>query len=112
MKSKHMMLTGIAVGLSTFSTTAMAQMAEGYAGHHPMWGHGGHGGGHIWFGIIGVIVLVLIVMAVVRMIGCAAGHRCGHRRGGSNAVAVLEERFAKGEIDKAEFEERKNTLTS
>ncbi|MGH8872995.1 MAG: SHOCT domain-containing protein [Acidimicrobiia bacterium] len=31
-------------------------------------------------------------------------------RGGSRAMAILEERFARGEIDLDEFDERKRTL--
>lgn len=113
MKSKHMMLTGLAVGLTTLSSTAFAQTAEGYAYHGQMWAGGGH---HGWFGgplmVLGAILLViLVVLVVARMMGCTGG-RCGRHRSGASAIAVLEERFAKGEIDKAEFEDRKAALKS
>jgi uncharacterized membrane protein len=34
----------------------------------------------------------------------------GHRRGQSSSLEILKERFARGEIDKAEYEERRHTL--
>lgn len=114
MKSKSLMLAGLAVGMSTLATSAMAQVTEGYSGHHQMWGHGGgwSTGGHFFIPVLGVILVIVIVLVLARVMGCR-GMRCGHHgRSGSAALATLEERYAKGEIDKAEFEERKNTLTS
>jgi len=112
MKSKTLMLTGLAVGLTTFATSAFAQTAEGYAHHGQMWSGGSH---HGFFGgplmVLGAIVLIaLIVMGVARMMGCRG--RCGRHGSGASAIAILEERFAKGEIDKAEFEDRKSALKS
>ena len=34
----------------------------------------------------------------------------GRHRGGSTATQILRERFARGEIDKAEYEERRRLL--
>ena len=34
----------------------------------------------------------------------------GHRRGQSSSLEILKERFARGEIDKAEYEERRRLL--
>lgn len=114
MKSKHMMLAGLTIGLTTFATSAFAQAAEGYAHHGQMMWSGG--APHGWFGgplmVLGVILLIVVVVLVVaRIMGCTGG-RCGHQRSGGTAIAILEERFAKGEIDKAEFEERKAALKS
>lgn len=113
MISKPLMLTGLAVGLTTFATSAFAQTAEGYGYHGQMWSGGAH---HGWFGgpfmVLGAILLiVLVVMVVGRLMGCTGG-RCGRHRSGAGAIAILEERFAKGEIDKAEFEDRKAALKS
>ena len=116
MKSYRIIPAGLtvtlAVAVATFATSALAQAGEGYARHPHMWGGGGWG--HGWFAgplmvIVTIVVIALVVMGVARMMGCTGG-RCGHRRSGSSALAILEERFAKGEIDKAEFEERKNAL--
>ena len=113
MKSKPLMLTGLAVSLTTFATNAVAQVSEGYAHHGQMWSGGAH---HGWFGgplmVLGAILLIiLVVLLVARVMGCTGG-RCGRHRSGGTAIAILEERFAKGEIDKAEFEDRKAALKS
>jgi uncharacterized membrane protein len=34
----------------------------------------------------------------------------GHRDGRGGAIEILKDRFARGEIDKAEFEERRRLL--
>lgn len=106
MQANRIIPAALGIGLMTFATSALAQVSEGY-GHHPyMWGGGG---GHFFYPIIGIIVVLLIIGFMARMMGCGM-HRCGHRRSSSDALTILEERFAKGEIDKAEFEERKKTL--
>ena len=115
MKAKIFAIPTLTAGFALLATNAMAQVGEGYGNHPHMWGSGGGWsyGGHIFFPIVGIIVLVLVVMLAMRLMGCSR-HGCGHRygagHGGSNATAILEERFAQGEIDKAEFEERKKAL--
>jgi putative membrane protein len=66
------------------------------------------------FGMIGMalfwIAVIVLVVVAVRGIGQKNGAPCEPR--GKKALEILEERYARGEIDKAEFEERKRTLTS
>lgn len=111
MLSRHILPAGLSASLALFATSAFAQTAETamtYGHHGQMWGHGGGHGP--WFGIIGVIVFIVIIGLVMRTMG---GGCCHHRRKNSGAaLAILEERYAKGEIDAAEFEERKRTLTA
>ncbi|HSF96492.1 MAG TPA: SHOCT domain-containing protein [Thermohalobaculum sp.] len=83
---------------------ALAQYNQGYYGSH-MWGDGWHG----WF--LGPVMMLLwlglivgVVVLVVRWMG--AGGPGAARPGGSEATDILRARFARGEIDKAEFEER------
>jgi len=60
--------------------------------------------------VIGIIVLVaLAIRWLVR-----SNHNDRYQQtaaGDDGALAVLRERYARGEIDAAEFEERKRTLT-
>ncbi len=72
---------------------------------HQMWGPG-------WFGwIFWVVIIALIIWAVVTIIN--RGTREDHTTGRSeSALDVLEKRYARGEIDKEEYEERKRDLRS
>jgi putative membrane protein len=91
---------------ATASGMALAQYGQGYYGNH-MWGDGWHG----WFlgPLMMLLWLALIVGAVVLVVRwLGAGGPGAARPGGAGpeAVDILRERFARGEIDKAEFEER------
>jgi len=63
------------------------------------------GWGWLWIALI-VVVIVLLVLWVARRSGPPGG--AGGDRG--DALRILEERFARGEIDREEFEERRRTL--
>jgi putative membrane protein len=64
----------------------------------------------VWLVFLAVLVvgLVLVVRALTDRSGGVSG------AGGStiSAMQILEERFARGEIDRKEFEERRRTLQS
>ena len=74
----------------------------------------GGGWGHMFFG--GFMMLVfwagLIALIVLAVRWVSSGSPGGASRPASSTAPkqILEERFAKGEIDKNEFEERKKTL--
>jgi putative membrane protein len=96
-------LCGVASG------AAFAQDAPPvWRGH--MWGWGGPG---YFFGplmhIAMIALCVAAVILVIRWLSPRGWHHHHQGRGGS-ALAILEERFARGEIDKAEFEERRRIL--
>jgi putative membrane protein len=69
------------------------------------------------FGLLdGLWHLILLVLVVCFIIWLLRGHRGGrwHRMNGMwqshSALTILNERYAKGEIGKEEYEERKKTL--
>lgn len=68
---------------------------------------GMHGWGMGWGWIIGLIVLVLIVWLVVWAINQNKGVNQPFDK---SPLDILKERYAKGEIDKEEFDQRKKDL--
>lgn len=72
-----------------------------------------------WYGmifgpIIMIAVLVTIIVAVVLIVRSLGGGSTGTAvppATGKTALDILKERFARGEIDKDEFEERKRLLS-
>ncbi|MGE3645028.1 MAG: SHOCT domain-containing protein [Beijerinckiaceae bacterium] len=83
-----------------------------------MGGYGGYGGwGMGLHSIFWLVILALIVWAVVAFTRSNAGRTSGslgHNLPGprSNGLAILEERYAKGEIDREEYQQKKRDLTS
>ena len=77
-----------------------------------MWGHmDGWGPGWSWFAAGHVLWWVVGVVALIALL------RWGIQRGGQGRAAppdraldLLRQRFARGEIDEAEFEARRRTL--
>jgi len=62
------------------------------------------------FGIPGlgmILVLVLIIAADIALLGAVTGGRSGR---GKSARDFLDERFARGEIDRQEYEEKRRLL--
>ena len=122
-------LTWVAAAISTLIATASAFAQQNanpteppYGYYHHMWG--GPWGWGVGM-IVGPIMMLLVVAGIVALIvllvrgfGYGASHHwyshAGHALGGMpygrRALDILEERFAKGEIDRAEFEEKRKLL--
>jgi putative membrane protein len=60
--------------------------------------------------LIMVLVLAVPIAAVVLLVRWAGGSRQGAAPPGRTALEILKERFARGEINKEEFEERRRVL--
>ena len=68
-----------------------------------------------WFGVIFVILIVVLVIAglIIFLPQLKQKYKIdevGTSSGKSNALEILKARYARGEIDKAEFEEKKKDL--
>jgi putative membrane protein len=107
---------------------AFAQEAGGPGAPGPMYGHGymwgGHWGYHAGF-ILGPFVMLLALIGIVALIlwlvrsfSYGPWHRwhgygicpyCDRKRPRA-ALDIIEERFARGEINKEEFEEKRKLL--
>lgn len=87
---------------------ATPQPQPGYYGPGPwhMWGDG-YGWAHWWIGPLMMVTFAVICIAAMSFM---MRGRMMHRHGGNNALDLLKERFARGEIDRAEYEERKRIL--
>jgi putative membrane protein len=76
------------------------------------WGNQGYGMG--WFGGIFMILFWVVVIAgIILAIRYLTTGKVGpSERTASDPLEILQERYARGEIDTEEFEERKRALQS
>ncbi len=99
------------LGTLTLPWLAWADMAgEGANGHGHMWGGGW---AHWIFGPVMMILFIALIVAVVVLIVRWLGGMGGGATQAAKpkaALDILEQRFARGEIDKEEFEQRRQTL--
>ncbi len=105
----------IAAGLVALAALpALAQQTGGGTAPNPGYGYiPAHatmwGGGMFFHPLLSLLVIVAIIAIVARVFGWR--HRgYGRYRGGGGALDILEERYARGEIDKNEFEEKRKLL--
>src|SRR5579862_4648913 len=133
------LLALISTGIVTFASVAAwaddapNQVNPPYPGYGHMWGHGMMGGWggpwgmhpffHPFGGLLALIGLVVVVMWVIRLVRYGFGygsmgmhHHYGYGAGSmgpmssGRALDILKERFAKGEIGKEEFEEKRKLI--
>ena len=72
------------------------------------------GGGHMFGGIFMVVIVIVLFLLVGALMKGACGHHKSDRAvtpGPEDPIEILKRRYAQGEIDKEEFEEKKKGLT-
>lgn len=82
----------------------MATVVEGFSGHH---GDDHMGGG--WWWVMGIGWLVFLAALVIVAVVLLRHYQVGQGRR-SSAQDVLDERFARGEMDVEEYRRRRDVL--
>lgn len=77
------------------------------------WGHMGEWSGWGWYAFGHLLWVAFLIVGIVALLRWTVG-RGPHRRpqAPDRALDVLRERYARGEIDQNEFEQRKRVLGS
>ncbi len=90
------------------STAALAHAGEGFS--HHMW----NGGPWMFFGpLIWIVIIAAVVIGVMYLVRSQGGGNGRPLIGSSKTPReILDERFARGEIDEKEYNDRKRALDS
>jgi putative membrane protein len=73
------------------------------------WGHGSGNGNDIWGFIFMLLMMALVILGIIVLVRYL-NHGAGNQNG-NTALDVLKTRYAKGEIDKKEFDEKRKALS-
>jgi putative membrane protein len=131
MKTRFLPLVPLALFHPLLALAQQTQQSAEPQYYMPYWhGHAHMWGGGFWWGgplmMLGFIVVCIIIFLLVRRSCCGWHHHphgpC-HMHGGSpgpgslgdptySALQILNERFARGEIQKPEYEEKKAAILS
>jgi putative membrane protein len=108
--SKIGLSMGVLSSAFLLGQSAYAQQRGGFGS----WGMGSGMAGGYGMGIFMIAFWVLILAGVFVLVkwlvkGSRGGH-VDHMQSGSGALEILEERYARGEIDRVEFEQKKRDL--
>ena len=110
---KKLMNALIPMSLTLASLPAAAQTT----GDRPDYWHYGWdwGWGHMMFGGLMMILfwggIILVIVLAVRWLGGGSSDGAAPLAWRKGALDILQERFARGEIDKEEFEDRRRLLS-
>ena len=75
-----------------------------------MWGDAGWGWG-MGFGMISMVLSwILVILGIVVLVRWVGGSSASGTPPSKTALDILNERYARGEIEKQEFEEKKRVL--
>lgn len=97
------------IGAVILALMIVSSIVGGGAG---MMGAGMMGGGFgIFSWLIGLVILGLLIWGVVLLVKGIAGSGGGGLPAGESALEILKKRYARGEINKEEFEQKKKDLS-
>ncbi len=105
------LINTLVIAVLVTALMTVASVAQTYADHSHMgaWGWGGT----IFSPIMDIVFIAVVVVAVVLLVRWLGGRAQGgalHSPPGKTPLDSLKERFAKGEIDKEDFEEQRRVL--
>jgi putative membrane protein len=89
-----------------FPFVAFAHYGDDFFGHHMDMGNFGFFGG----GIFILLFWILIIAGIVFLVKYMADSGRDNKGESDRAIEILKERYAKGEISKEEFEQKKKEL--
>lgn len=72
---------------------------------------GGVGFTHGAGGFFGILFWIILIALVVLAVSWLSGAGFGNRERGKSALDILDERYARGEIDKLEYEQKRREIT-
>ena len=103
------LINALLIAVPATASITVPAVAQTY-GDHPHMGAWGWGG-MILGPIMMIVFIALVVGAVVLVLRWLGPGGAPAARGEKNARDVLDERFARGEIDKDEYEDRRQVLS-
>ena len=114
--NKNLKMALIIGGIILVALIALPLIGDGYGWQGGGWGMmgpgmmGGFGGGW-WMVIFMVLIPVLVIWAIVALVrGTMWSGDQSYREHGESALEVLRKRYARGDISKQEFEEKRRDL--
>jgi putative membrane protein len=117
MKFANLFFSKILILFVSVFTVAPKALAQ-YRGYYDGWGMGpgmmGWGGGG-WFGpffmIFFWVLIIVLIIFLIRWLIYSSHHKIQPPSGENSALEILKKRYARGEIDKEEFETKKKDLS-
>jgi len=88
---------------------ASAQMMWGWGNGWPMMG--GFGGFGLIMSVVFWALVIWAIVVLVRWLARSSHSGRGHWQGEDSAIQILKDRYAKGEINKEEFEQKMKDLS-
>ena len=102
-----LIIGGVVIVLLILSSALNSAFSAGRSSFGMMGGYGGW-----WMPIIGIIVLALVISGIILLVrGISASGGDGSAGQPESALEILKRRYARGKINKQEFDEKKKDLS-